>query len=116
MVMHADGGRLGSKPYAASGAYIDRMSDYCGACAFDPRTKLGPRACPFNYLYWNFLIENAANLSGNPRMALPYRTLARMPPDQRAEIVRSSVAFLAGHEGWKYGEGRPEQPSLDDTW
>lgn len=96
MVMHADGGRLGSKPYAASGAYIDRMSDYCKGCTFDPKVKLGPRACPFNYLYWNFLIENEAVLSANPRMAMPYRTLARMPSTQRAEIVRAAAAFLGG--------------------
>jgi deoxyribodipyrimidine photolyase-related protein len=100
MVMHADGGRLGSKPYAASGAYIDRMSDYCKGCAYDPKIKLGPKACPFNYLYWNFLIQNAATLSPNPRMALPYRTLSNMPPDQRAEISRSSAAFLAALPTW----------------
>jgi deoxyribodipyrimidine photolyase-related protein len=100
MVMHADGGRLGSKPYAASGAYIDRMSDYCKGCAYDPKVKLGPKACPFNYLYWNFLIQNAGTLSPNPRMALPYRTLSNMPPDQKAEIGRSSAAFLAALPTW----------------
>jgi deoxyribodipyrimidine photolyase-related protein len=100
MVMHADGGRLGSKPYAASGAYIDRMSDYCKGCAYDPKIKLGPKACPFNYLYWNFLIQNEGTLSPNPRMALPYRTLSNMPPDQRAEISRSSAAFLAALPTW----------------
>lgn len=96
MVMHADGGRLGSKPYAASGAYIDRMSDYCKGCAFDPKIKRGPGACPFNYLYWNFLIENETVLSANPRLAMPYRTLARMPEAQRTEIVADATAFLAG--------------------
>lgn len=96
MVMHADGGRLGSKPYAASGAYIDRMSDYCTGCVFDPKTKRGPGACPFNYLYWNFLIENETVLSANPRLAMPYRTLARMPAAQRTEIVADATAFLAG--------------------
>jgi len=95
MVMHADGGRLGSKPYAASGAYIDRMSDYCKGCAFDPKVKLGPKACPFNYLYWNFLIENAAALRSNPRMALPYGTLAKMPAAQRAAITHAAGAFLS---------------------
>jgi deoxyribodipyrimidine photolyase-related protein len=96
MVMHADGGRLGSKPYAASGAYIDRMSDYCKGCAYDPKVKLGPKACPFNYLYWNFLIENIATLKPNPRMSLPYVTLSKMPVEQRAEIARAATAFLAG--------------------
>ncbi len=96
MVMHADGGRLGSKPYAASGAYIDRMSDYCQGCAYDPKVKLGPKACPFNYLYWNFLIENAATLRPNPRMSLPYVTLSKMPAEQKADITRSAADFLNG--------------------
>ncbi len=107
MVMHADGGRMGSKPYAASGAYIDRMSDYCKGCRFDPKVKLGPRACPFNYLYWNFLIENEAALSRNPRMSLPYRNLERMPDMQRHEITRSAATFLDSLPAWS----RPESAS-----
>lgn len=94
MVMHADGGLLGSKPYAASGAYINRMSDYCEGCAYDPAIKLGPKACPFNYLYWNFLVENEDKLAGNPRMAMPYRTLAKMNADQRAAIATEAAVFL----------------------
>ncbi|KAB1075293.1 cryptochrome/photolyase family protein [Methylobacterium planeticum] len=96
MVLWADGGVMGSKPYAASGAYIDRMSDYCGACAYDVKAKAGPTACPFNYLYWNFLIENEARLAGNPRMAMPYRTLARMGDRRRAEIRADAGRFLDG--------------------
>jgi deoxyribodipyrimidine photolyase-related protein len=96
MAMQADGGVLGSKPYAASGAYIDRMSDYCAQCAYDPKLKSGPKACPFNYLYWNFLIENQQKLSANPRMAMPYRTLAKMGDERRTEIVSEARAFLAG--------------------
>ena len=95
MVMHADGGMLGSKPYAASGAYINRMSDYCGSCAYDPATKNGPLACPFNYLYWNFLIENQTTLSGNPRMAMPYKTLSKMTQEHREEIKREAGSFLS---------------------
>jgi deoxyribodipyrimidine photolyase-related protein len=95
MVLWADGGVMGSKPYAASGAYIDRMSDYCGACAYDVKAKAGPKACPFNYLYWNFLIENEPHLAGNPRMAMPYRTLARMSDRRRAEISADAGRFLA---------------------
>ncbi|MFY8112898.1 MAG: cryptochrome/photolyase family protein [Rhabdaerophilum sp.] len=96
MALFADGGLLASKPYAASGAYIDRMSDYCTGCRYDPAVKSGPEACPFNYLYWNFLITNETRLAGNPRMAMPYRTLAKMAPARRAEIVAESVAFLDG--------------------
>jgi deoxyribodipyrimidine photolyase-related protein len=101
MALHADGGILGSKPYAASGAYIDRMSDYCGACVYDPKIKSGPKACPFNYLYWGFLIENEAMLAKNPRMAMPYRTLAKMTEARRSEIAGESKAFLDGLETWR---------------
>jgi len=94
MALYADGGLLGSKPYAASGAYIDRMSDYCAGCAYDPKVKLGPKACPFNYLYWNFLIVNEARLRNNPRMGMPYRTLARMAGERRKRIVREAESFL----------------------
>ena len=116
MVMHADGGRIGSKPYAASGAYIDRMSDYCTGCAFDPKQKSGPKACPFNFLYWNFLIENQAALGRNPRMALPYRTLTRMAPERLAEIAQQSEAFLAALSSWPIAAPPPTQPRLSDIW
>jgi len=94
MVMFADGGLLASKPYAASGAYIDRMSDYCAGCRYDPAVKSGPGACPFNPLYWNFLIENEDKLGNNPRMAMPYRNLRRFSAERRAEIAREAAAFL----------------------
>ncbi|MCX7341455.1 MAG: cryptochrome/photolyase family protein [Hyphomicrobiales bacterium] len=95
MALFADGGLLASKPYAASGAYIDRMSDYCRACRYDPKVKAGPKACPFNYLYWNFLIVNQDRLAGNTRMAMPYRTLATFSGARRAEIAGDAQAFLA---------------------
>ena len=94
MVMFADGGLLASKPYAASGAYIDRMSDYCRTCAFDVKRKSGSQACPFNFLYWNFMIENEAALAKNPRMAMPYRTLSKMDPERRAEIMSDAGRFF----------------------
>ncbi|MGL4728932.1 MAG: cryptochrome/photolyase family protein [Bosea sp. (in: a-proteobacteria)] len=96
MVLFADGGVLGSKPYAASGAYIDRMSDYCAGCRHDPKLKSGPDACPFNPLYWDFLIRNEKQLAKNPRMAMPYRTLEKMTPERRAEIAREASVFLDG--------------------
>ncbi len=86
MATFADGGLVGSKPYAASGAYINRMSDYCGACRYDVKKKLGDDACPFNALYWDFLIRNQATLGKNMRMAMPYKTLERMAPGERAAI------------------------------
>jgi deoxyribodipyrimidine photolyase-related protein len=110
MVMFADGGLLASKPYAASGAYIDRMSDYCSGCAYDPAVKTGPGACPFNILYWNFLVENRAALAKNPRMAMPYRTLDRMAPERRKAIVKEAAAFLAsmGGDTGPQGGGRAQ--------
>lgn len=95
MALYADGGLLGSKPYAASGAYINRMSDYCAGCAYDPKLKLGVKACPFNYLYWNFLIVNKANLQPNPRMAFPYRVLERFTAERRQSIIQQAEKFLA---------------------
>ena len=95
MALFADGGLLASKPYAASGAYIDRMSDYCGHCAFDVKAKAGPRACPFNYLYWDFLLRHEARLKGNPRLAMPYRSLAAMTAERRAAIREDAARFLA---------------------
>ena len=96
MALFADGGVMASKPYAASGAYIDRMSDYCDRCSFKPEVKLGPKACPFNYLYWDFLMRNEGQLKRNPRMAMPYRTLAKMEEGRKAEIAREAKAFLEG--------------------
>ncbi len=96
MSQFADGGLLASKPYAASGAYIDRMSDYCKGCAFDVKLKSGPKACPFNYLYWDFLARNRPILGGNPRIAPMYRTLDRMSDERRNEIARDARIFLNG--------------------
>jgi deoxyribodipyrimidine photolyase-related protein len=95
MALFADGGRLGSKPYAASGKYIQRMSDYCASCRYDVARSAGEDACPFNYLYWNFLIANQARLKDNPRMAMPYRTLARFPAERRRQFQDDARRFLA---------------------
>lgn len=94
MSQFADGGLLASKPYAASGAYINRMSDHCSGCAYDVKVKQGATACPFNYLYWDFLTRNRAKLSNNPRIAPMYRTLDRMSDERRAEITRDAATFL----------------------
>lgn len=96
MAVYADGGRMASKPYAASGAYIDRMSDFCAGCAYDVRQKTGPQACPFNYLYWAFLIRQKERLAGNMRLAMPYRTLAGWAPERQAAVLAEADAFLDG--------------------
>jgi deoxyribodipyrimidine photolyase-related protein len=94
MSQFADGGVVGSKPYAASGAYIDRMSDYCQSCAFDVKLKSGARACPFNYLYWDFLARHRRDLDSNPRLGPVYKTLDRMSDERRAEIASDAKRFL----------------------
>ena len=94
MSQFGDGGLLGSKPYAASGAYIDRMSDYCGGCRYDPKQRIGEDACPFNALYWDFLARHETRLANNPRMAMPYRTWARIKPADRAAIRGQAKGFL----------------------
>ena len=96
MVLYADGGLLASKPYAASGAYINRMSDYCDTCAYSPEIKIGAGACPFNFLYWNFLIEKRSVLEQNARMTMPYRTLDRMSHDRKRAITQQACRFIEG--------------------
>lgn len=93
MSQFADGGVVGSKPYAASGSYIDRMSDHCRGCAYDVKDREGKKACPFNALYWDFLLRNEAALRGNPRMGQMYRTWERMDPARR-EATRARAADL----------------------
>ena len=94
MSQFADGGLLGSKPYAASGNYINKMSDHCAGCRYDVRKKTGEGACPFNPLYWDFLARNAEKLRGNPRLAQPYRTWDRMDAKKQAAYRESARAIL----------------------
>jgi len=86
MSQRADGGLIATKPYVCSASYIDRMSDYCRSCHYDKREKLGPRACPFNALYWSFFERHQTALEHNPRLAPVYRQLQRMPPVQRTAL------------------------------
>jgi deoxyribodipyrimidine photolyase-related protein len=119
MAVFADGGRMASKPYAASGAYIHRMSDFCGGCTYDVNLKTDApvkadvtvkadakvkagrkvqtarKACPFNYLYWAFLIRNKSTLAANPRLAMPYRTMAAWPAERESAVLAEADAFLA---------------------
>ena len=93
MATFADGGIVGSKPYAASGAYIDRMSDYCKGCRYDVKKRLGDDACPFNALYWDFIDRHAQRLAGNGRMMMPLRTLEKMPDAEREAFRRQAAAL-----------------------
>ena len=94
MILYADGGRLASKPYAASGAYIDRMSDYCGGCRYKVKEKTGPDACPFNPLYWHFMHRHRRRLSGNRRIGQIYATWDRMSEERRQDYLDSAEAVL----------------------
>ena len=96
MGLFADGGRLASKPYAASGNYIRRMSDYCQGCRYDVKRRSGPRACPFNSLYWDFLARHHSSLGANPRMALVMRQLERLDPAELEAIRAAAAEHLAG--------------------
>lgn len=96
MSQFADGGLLGSKPYASSGNYIHKMSDHCKGCAYDVKQKTGDGACPFNPLYWDFLVRNRDKLAGNPRMAQMYRTWDRIAEDKQAAYLNSAAKFLDG--------------------
>lgn len=95
MALHADGGLLGSKPYAASGKYIQRMSDYCKRCRYRPDIAVGPKACPFNALYWQFLDRNRAVLGRNRRLAMAYRTFDRFAAERREALLAQAGRFLA---------------------
>ena len=94
MSQFADGGVVGSKPYVSSGAYINRMSDYCKSCAYKVTAKKGADACPFNLLYWHFLMRHRDRFANNPRMAQMYRTWDRMNPDHRATVLAEADAYL----------------------
>lgn len=95
MSQYADGGLIGTKPYAASGSYINRMSNYCRHCRYDPRKASGDDACPFTTLYWDFLARHKARFAQNTRMKYPYQNLARKDPDEVAAIQRRADALKA---------------------
>jgi deoxyribodipyrimidine photolyase-related protein len=78
MSQYADGGILATKPYAAGGAYVNRMSNYCGDCVYDPRKRVGANACPFTAGYWSFMYRNRERLGANSRMAQPLSGLKRL--------------------------------------
>jgi deoxyribodipyrimidine photolyase-related protein len=98
MGLQADGGMVGTKPYIASANYINKMSDYCQGCIFDHRQRTGADACPFNYLYWNFLIEHESQLRANPRMGPNVLGLSRLDGDERRRIQAAAQQFLEALE------------------
>lgn len=99
MALHAAGTRFTSKPYAAGGAYVDRMSDYCKGCRYSPTVRSGPKACPMTVLFWGFVDRHEARLSANPRTSMMPRNLARMGEDARASIRVEAARMLDGIDG-----------------
>jgi len=93
MSQFADAGLLATKPYISAAAYLHRMGDHCGRCVYRHDQPTGPRACPFNALYWDFLSRNAATLTGNARLETPYRQLARMPASRRDALAQQADAL-----------------------
>ena len=97
MALHAWPG-MTSKPYCASGAYVDRMSDHCRGCRYRPKERHGPRACPFTVLYWNFLDRHEARLAANPRLAMPLQNLRRLGAAEREAIAADARRILTNLE------------------
>jgi deoxyribodipyrimidine photolyase-related protein len=107
MATFGDGGLLASKPYVASAAYINRMSNYCGGCRYDPKARTGENACPFNYLYWTFLEDiRRRKLDVGERMALALKNVERLPAAELRAMHAERERFLATLEpdrtGWSF--------------
>lgn len=94
MALYADGGIVASKPYCSSGNYINKMSNFCKNCYYDVKQSSGDKACPFNYLYWNFLIKNQELLKNNGRLFYPYSNLKRKAVSEIEAIKESSQKFF----------------------
>ena len=94
MSQFADGGIVGTKPYVSSATYIDKMSQYCGACYYKKDVKTGDKACPFNSLYWNFYDKHEAKLSKNPRIGMMYNVWKKMAPHAKADLLQQAEYYL----------------------
>ena len=96
MSQYADGGLMASKPYAATGKYIERMSNHCRNCRFKPAVRTGPEACPYTTLYWDFLMTHEQRFASHPRMALQIKNVVRLAEPERAAIRRRAAAVRVG--------------------
>jgi deoxyribodipyrimidine photolyase-related protein len=96
---YGDGGLMASKPYVATGKYIQRMGGPCAGCRYDPALREGDKACPYTTLYWDFLMRHESLLAKNPRMALQVKNLGRMSEDQQAAVKRRADDIRNGAVG-----------------
>ncbi|MFM8665361.1 MAG: cryptochrome/photolyase family protein, partial [Betaproteobacteria bacterium] len=94
MSQYADGGVMASKPYVASGKYLQRMGNHCKGCRYDPAQSTGDRACPYTTLYWDFLLRHEPALAKNPRMVMQVKNLKRLDEAQRAAIQAQALAHV----------------------
>ena len=97
MATYADGGLTATKPYVSGAAYINRMSNFCGHCRYNPKKSLGEDACPFTALYWNFLDRHQETLAGNFRMQMPLNTLRKKKPEELVQLrakADEAIAYL----------------------
>ncbi|MBK9657374.1 MAG: cryptochrome/photolyase family protein [Rhodanobacteraceae bacterium] len=99
MSQYADGGVMASKPYIATGKYIQRMSPHCKSCRYDPAQRTGERACPFTTLYWDFLLRHEAMLAKNPRMSLQVKNVARLSDPEKRAVSERAAAIRSGEVG-----------------
>ena len=106
MSQYADGGVMGSKPYIATGKYIQRMSPHCKGCRYDPAQRSGDKACPFTTLYWDFLMRHESTLAKNPRMSLQVKNVARLADGQKQAITERAAAIRRGEVGAAVGAGQ----------
>ncbi len=108
MSQFGDGGLMASKPYIASGKYIQRMSNHCKGCPYDPALSVGPKACPFTTLYWDFLNRHAQLLQKNPRMGMQLRNMERLDAPTRDAISAQAAAHRQAQAGTT---GQPHNPT-----
>ncbi|MFN5700941.1 MAG: cryptochrome/photolyase family protein [Betaproteobacteria bacterium] len=94
MSQYADGGVMASKPYVASGKYLQRMGNHCKGCRYDPAQATGDRACPYTTLYWDFLLRHEQALAKNPRMVMQVKNLKRLDEGKRAAIQAQALAHV----------------------
>lgn len=94
MGLHADGGKMATKPYISSGAYIHKMSNYCESCPYQVKLKTGEKACPFNSLYWHYIDEKTPKLKHNPRMSMMVKVLEKMPKPEKELLIKQAKGHL----------------------